>query len=205
MNKRLRLEIAHEAAKILIHSGNEDYLFAKTKAANRLGVTDNKLMPSNVEIESALIEYQSLYESNEQANRLNELRLTTLKAMQLFKDYSPLLTGPVLNGTANQHSEIILHLFEDAPELIGVLLDQKQIPKRVCERRLQFRKNTPKYFTAYAFLAGETDIVAIILPAHSRKHSPLDPVNGKPARRANIKQVEKLIDDFHASTDNNKS
>ncbi|MEM6999032.1 MAG: hypothetical protein AAF419_04255, partial [Pseudomonadota bacterium] len=125
MSKRLRQEIAHEAAKIIIHSGNENYLFAKTKAAEQLGIKDNKLLPSNVEIESALIEYQSLFNTDTHKNSLLEMRQTALKAMNLFIDYSPLLTGAVLSGTANQNTEIILHVFEDAPEIIGVLLDQQ--------------------------------------------------------------------------------
>lgn len=195
MNKRLRLEIAHEAAKILIQSGNENYLFAKTKAARQLGISDNKLMPSNIEIESALIEYQSLFRANKQANTLHNMRQTALKAMSFFKDYSPFLTGSVLSGTADQHSEIILHLFEDTPELIGLLLEQNQIPNRLCERRLQFKKNIPEYFSAYTFLAGEIEVVVMILPTLTRKHSPLDPINGKPMRRATIKQLKQLIDE----------
>lgn len=194
MNKRLRLEIAHEAAKIIIQSGSEDYLFAKTKAAKQFGISDNKLMPSNIEIESALIEYQSLFRADAQANSLYKMRQTAIKAMEFFKDYSPLLAGPVLSGPADQHSEIILHLFEDAPELIGLLLEQNQIPNRICERRLQFKKNIPEYFTAYSFLAGEIDIVAIVFPASFNKHSPLDPIDGKPMRRATYKQLIKLID-----------
>ena len=59
INKRLRQEIAQEAAKIIAHSGHEDYLMAKRKAANQLGVHDNHILPSNTEIEMALMEYQS--------------------------------------------------------------------------------------------------------------------------------------------------
>ncbi len=194
MNKRIRQEIALKAAKILFESGQDDYLYAKKKAAAQVGIFDNKALPSNIEIESALIEYQVIFHSDNHNCKLNEFRHIAFKAMHLFRKFEPLLSGSVLNGTTHKHSEVIIHLFEDSPELIGLLLEQQQIPYRICERRLQFKKHSPGYFTAYSFLAGNIVIVAIILPFDSRRHSPLDHVTGKPMQRATINQLEKLID-----------
>ena len=192
LNKRLRQEIAHEAAKIIAHGGHEDYLMAKRKAASQLGVHDNHILPSNTEIETALMEYQTLFQQEQPAS-LNKMRRTALDAMQFFNAFEPVLTGSVLTGTAGPHSEIILHLFDDTPEAVGLFLDNKHIPASVCERRLQFQKNNPEYFTAYKFLAGEFEIVAIVLPLSCKK-PPLDPINGKPMRRARAPQLKQLIE-----------
>jgi len=55
-SNRQRLIIAQQAAKILAQSGNRDYLAAKNKAVERLGIIDSKQLPTNSEIEQALIE-----------------------------------------------------------------------------------------------------------------------------------------------------
>ena len=50
----LRRALAQEAARIMAEHGIEDFLQAKRKAADRLGVNDVAVLPKNVEIEEAL-------------------------------------------------------------------------------------------------------------------------------------------------------
>ena len=192
-NSRLRKEIAYEAAKLVAVDGLQDYLQAKKKAASKLGINDNRILPSNSEIEMALIEYQSLFQKQQQSDDLKKLRTIALKVMQLLEQYNACLVGPVLTGTANQYTEISLHLFCDTPELIGLFLENEGIPVTLCERRIQLSKNNPDYFPAFKFLAGDINIVAIVLPLLSRKTSPFDPVSGKPMKRGSIKDVANLI------------
>ncbi len=192
MKNRIRQEIAQEAARIIASSGLEDYLYAKKKAASNMGISDKNSLPSNIEIKSALVEYQALFDHDQQ-DVLIRMRETALKAMDFFKDFDPFLTGSVATGTANEHSEIILHLFADTSESVGHYLQEKQIPVEICERRLQFRKNNPLYFSTYKFLAGNFEIVAIVLPHINRKQTPLDPVNGKPMQRVKLHQLRNLL------------
>ncbi len=49
--------------------GVSDFLFAKRKAAERFGVTDHAVLPKNVEIEEALVEYQRLFGGDSTKNR----------------------------------------------------------------------------------------------------------------------------------------
>ena len=195
MNRRIRQEIAQEAARIMVNGGLENYLQAKKKAADQLGVTDNRMLPSNSEIESALIEYQTLFKDTQVNQSLKKMRMTAIKAMQFFEQYRPRLTGSVLTGTANEHSEIILHLFHDTPEMVGLFLEKENIPSEICERRLQFKKGVPVYFTAFKFIAGDFEIVAIVLPDQYSKNPPFDPVTGKPMKRGRIEVIRKLMDD----------
>ncbi|MCB1806980.1 MAG: nucleotidyltransferase, partial [Candidatus Competibacteraceae bacterium] len=52
---KLRYLIAHETAKIMAEEGIKDYRLAKSKAANRLGQSLQTCLPSNSEVEAALL------------------------------------------------------------------------------------------------------------------------------------------------------
>ena len=55
----LRRALAQEAARIIVDHGVDDYLFAKRKAAERMGVTDHAVLPRNTEIEEAIAELKA--------------------------------------------------------------------------------------------------------------------------------------------------
>lgn len=193
-NDRIRKEIAHEAAKMIAIDGLEDFLQAKKKAAQQLGVNNKRMLPCNSEIEAALIEYQSLFHNDKQVQTLREFRQIAYKTMMLLKKYNPRLVGPVFTGTANQYSEIIIHVFSDTSEFISLFLENKGIPISICERRLQVEKNSHVYFTAFKFVAGDINIVLVVLPPAQLKNAPIDPVTEGPMKRARISDVKKLIE-----------
>ena len=190
---RIRKEIAHEAAKLVALEGIEDYLMAKRKAAQQLGINNKKVLPTNNEIELALIEYQSLFNSEEHRRTLEQFRQMALKTMNLLEQFSPRLVGHVLSGSAGQHSEITIHLYCDTPEYVSLYLEQHDIPVTICERRIKTTINQHEYFTAYKFIAGNANIVLLILPELYLKKPPFDPVTGRPMKRANINKVKNLL------------
>ena len=55
--QQLRQRIAQEAARWLVASGGRNFLQAKRKAAEQLGVSDARHLPSNLEVEDALAAY----------------------------------------------------------------------------------------------------------------------------------------------------
>jgi hypothetical protein len=57
----LRARVAEEAARIMREQGVRDFLLAKRKAADRLGVTDRHALPANQEIADALAAQQRLF------------------------------------------------------------------------------------------------------------------------------------------------
>ncbi|UCE89981.1 MAG: hypothetical protein JSW10_03920, partial [Pseudomonadota bacterium] len=69
-DRQLRIRVAQEAARILLHSGTRDFLAAKRKAAERLGMGDMRNLPSNIEIETALGEHQRIFHAHSQPQRL---------------------------------------------------------------------------------------------------------------------------------------
>jgi hypothetical protein len=193
-DKRMRLRLTLEAARLMADEGIASYYKAKFKAAERLGVSDTRNMPGNDEIEQALMDYQRLFKADTQPAALRQLREAALKAMQFFDDFTPRLVGPVLNGTANEYSEVQLHAFTDTPEQISLFLIGKNIPFELGERRLTFsKKGTPVTYPVYRFVAGEVGVEVIVFPVDGIRQAPLSPVDGRPIKRAPAAAVERLM------------
>lgn len=118
----MRKAIASLAARLMAEDGIDDYGFAKRKAARQLGMPDSEALPNNAEIEAELRIYQSLYQGEEQPQRLRELRQIALHMMDLLAEFKPYLTGPVLDGTAGRYARIDLELFPDSAKDVEIFL-----------------------------------------------------------------------------------
>jgi hypothetical protein len=189
----LRQAVAEEAARIMREQGVDDFLLAKRKAAERLGVTDASILPRNTEIESARMAHQRLFAADRHEADLATLRRTALEAMKLMADFEPRLVGPVLTGTASAHSEINLHLFSETPEAVSLRLEERGVPHEVVERRLRYERDRSVSYPALRFVAGRQTVDAVVFPVDGIRQSPASPVDGKPMRRANAAEVAALL------------
>lgn len=188
----MRQHLAQRAAQILLESGTRDFQSAKHKAAQQLGATDTKSLPSNPEIESALIEYQRLFHSNSQPENLQHLRQVAIEAMQFLSMFNPRLVGSVLSGTADKNSIIRIHLFAETVESVGFYLQDKKIPHKLSERRLRIATDQYQNYSTYEFVVDDTRIeLTVFLP--KQRQVPLSPVDGKVMKRADITKVEELL------------
>lgn len=192
-DQQMRLRLAQEAARIIEEEGIRDFHSAKRKAAAHLGATDTRNMPSNTEIERALIDYQRLFKGATQPNRLRELREAALHALRFFTHFHPRLVGSVLSGTANAHSDVNLHLFTDVPEDVALFLMQEGIPYDTGERRLRLGNGDSANYPVYRFLAGDTRLDLTVFPIDGERQAPRSPVDGKPMRRAGLAAVKELL------------
>ena len=131
----LRAEIAALAARMIAEDG-ADYGTAKRKAAKVLlgnQKVPGDVLPDNAEIEAEVREYQSLFFGEEHAQRLRHLRLIALEIMEKLSEFSPYLTGAVLNGTAGEHSDIHIQLFAESSKDVAVFLLNHEINYEVSE------------------------------------------------------------------------
>jgi hypothetical protein len=192
--QKLRLEIAAIAAKLVAVEGISDYHLAKKKAALQLGIATNRNLPSNQEIEQALIAYQNLFLSDKHVSRLKEFRLQAIQAMKLLADYKPRLVGPVVSGTATTASEIVLHLYLDQVEKLGLFLTEQGIPAGLSERQVKINSKQTSSYPAYRFIAGGTPIVLIIFSEKDKNMKPLSYIDGKPLKSADLNEVMKMLD-----------
>jgi hypothetical protein len=189
----MRRALAQEAARIMAEHGIQDFLTAKRKAAERLGVTEGSALPRNIEIDAALAEYQRLFAADTHTAKLQEQRLAALRAMQRLADFMPRLVGPVLSGTATDHADVQLHLFADRPESVALLLLDAGIEHEVTERRLRVDAERTRTFPALRFELDRQLIDATVFPLDGIRQAPVSPLDGRPMRRADTTELELLV------------
>ncbi|MFI4968567.1 MAG: hypothetical protein ACHP7D_00015 [Lysobacterales bacterium] len=190
-----RRRIAVEAARLISESGLRDYGHAKRKAAERLGIFDDTGLPANRDIEEALREHQRLFRGDAQAHTLRRLRKAARDAMRFFSSHEPRLVGAVLEGTADEHSAVCLHLYSDRPHEVIALLQEHGIPYDEQDRRIRLDQTTTRDYPGVRFSAGDTSIDLTLLPYDLLRQAPLDRISERPMRRAGLDAIEALLAD----------
>jgi hypothetical protein len=190
---QMRQRLAQAAAQILAETGSRDFYAAKRKAALHLGAVDTRNMPSNTEIDQALREYQRLFRADAQQAALQQLRSQALQAMEFFADFKPRLVGSVLDGSADVHSPVVLHVFALRPEDLDLFLLEHKIPYEQGERRVKFSADQTVTLPVLRFLAGDTRIELVVFVQDGPHQPPLSPVDGRPMQRASVTRVRELL------------
>jgi hypothetical protein len=188
----MRARIAAAAARIMAEDGVDDFALAKRKAARQLGAPDTEALPANDEVEAELQAYRALYQPEEHADRLLELRTAALKAMRLLERFRPYLTGPVLAGTAGPYAEIDLQLFPESAKDVEILLLEENIAFDSAETR-RFSGDRSRAVGLLRVAWGDYRLhLSIHDPRDERlslKTSPL----GRPIERAGLAEVSALV------------
>lgn len=131
----LRAEIAAAAARMIAEDGT-DYGTAKRKAAKQIlgeGRPGGAILPDNGQIEDEVRIYNQLFFGETQPARTLHMRKLALNLMTELAQFTPYLTGAVLNGTAGEHSDIHLQLFSDSTKDVEIYLINKNINFEVSE------------------------------------------------------------------------
>lgn len=191
----LRARVAEEAARIMREQGVRDFLLAKRKAADRLGVVDRNALPANQEISAALAAQQRLFGGPAHEDNLRALREVALHAMGLLERFRPRLVGPVLAGTATPHSDISLHVFAATPEEVAFMLIERGIRYRTGDRRVRLANGEHASYPSFEFESGQVAVEATVFPEHGLREAPLCPISGGLMRRARRDEVEALLGD----------
>jgi predicted nucleotidyltransferase len=190
----LRRALAQEAARLMAEHGIRDFLIAKRKAAERLGVTDGSaLLPKNSEIEEALAAHQRLFGGSSHLEALTAQRRAALSAMRYLQEFEPRLVGAVLAGTATEHSDVQLHLFADTVESVTLKLLDEGVPYELTERRVKLNAERIRAFPGVRFEMDEQAIETTVFPTDGIRQAPVSPVDGRPMRRASALEVEALL------------
>ncbi len=174
--------------------GIRDFLVAKRKAADRFGVTDSAVLPKNTEIEEALVEYQRLFGGASHAQSLQAQRYAALQAMRRLSDFEPRLVGPVLAGTATEHSDVQLHLFADSAESVAISLMDQGIRHEITARRVKMNADRVLEYPGVRFEIDDQAIEVTVFPADGIRQAPVSPVDGRPMRRADVSELEALLE-----------
>lgn len=188
-----RHRLAHEAARLMAEGGIRDYHQAKLKAADRLGIFDDASLPRNREIEDALREYQRLFLGDAQSSGLRQRREAALRALEFFHDFQPRLVGPVLDGTADSHAPVALHLYSDDADAVPRFLDDHRIQAESRSRLLRLDRVRQVEFPVWLFSADELTFDLTVLPHDTLRQAPLSGVDERPMKRASATQLRELL------------
>ncbi|MDB6163433.1 MAG: hypothetical protein JWL98_865, partial [Xanthomonadaceae bacterium] len=167
----------------------------KRKAAARLGIADDASLPGNREIEDALREYQRLFQGDVQSLDLRQRREAAVRALEFFQAFNPRLVGPVLEGLADSHSSVALHLHAEAVEDVGRFLDEQLIPASLQSRRVHLDRQRTEDVAVWVFSAEGLAFELTVLPLAALRQAPLASADGRPVRRASLAQLRQLLAD----------
>ncbi len=188
--------LAEQAARWMTEHAVDDPLLALRRVLARDGGAppDRRQWPGAGEIREALQAYQRLFRGNDQHAALQARRRAAVEAMRFFAPFRPALVGAVLDGTADAHSMVQLHVHaEEAEAVLGVLREQG-IAHRLGDRRVRL---DPRRQTSVPHVAFDADGIGFelwLLPPACERNPPLDAEGRAPMSRASLDQLLRMID-----------
>ena len=99
----------------------------------------------------------------------------------------------VLDGTANRHSRIALHVFSDSIEPVILYFLENGAPFSQEQRQIRWFDGSYRTIQLIVFeLVGAVVELSVFEPVHLRQ-APPSPIDGKPQRRATLAEAECLL------------
>lgn len=197
---QLRELITLEAARLMYEEEVKQYFTAKRMAAKRvLGRSGGRRLryrprdlPSNGEIQAALLELARATEGELHQHRLFALRAVALEVMRLLEGFSPRLIGSVSTGHVRRGSDIDLHVFTDEHARLVRRADALGWDHELKVVTIRRGGGFEDYTHLYAEVMEFPVELSIYLPAELRvtRRSSTD---GKPIRRVKPAALLELI------------
>ncbi len=187
-----RSAIAVHAARLMTQDGIEDYGLAKRKAAKQLGLPDSSRLPNNDEIDAALREYQDIYRSDDQDQRIRALREQAVRAMRELSTFDPHLTGSVLSGMAGPYAVIHLQLFTDNAKAVELFLIDRKMPYKTGQSRL-YAGHEPRVLPVFSIVVEGADIELTVFDSRDLRAPVRATAEGRVIERARLPAVEALL------------
>ncbi|MGZ8290264.1 MAG: hypothetical protein ACXW2U_18935 [Telluria sp.] len=191
--QQLRMQVAAVAARMIAQDG-ADYGTAKRKAVRQVlgdAQPNSNLVPDDTEVEDEVCKYHALFHADTQPARLLDLRKTALKVMEAMSEFSPYLTGPVLNGSAGEHDDIHLQLFVDSPKDVEIFLLNRDVNIEISETP-HFRGPRHDPVETVSFLWGREGVHVELYELNDLRGARKPKPDGRMAR-ADIDAVRALI------------
>lgn len=189
----LRERLAQESARLMIEHGIVDYGLAKRKAAERLSVSTLGALPSNAQIEACVAERQRIFDGDNHADRLWELRNLALRIMRQLEHFEPRLAGPVLSGTATGSSRVEVHLFAASVEDVCLVLEDHGYRLTHCAQRYRFGGGRLAQVPACRFRTEGATVLTPVFPENGIREAPLSSIDRRPMARAPLSDIEALL------------
>ncbi len=193
---RQRQWLAEQAARCMSEERIDDPETALRRVLSRHGspAPDRRQWPAAAEILHALQAYQRLFRSADQAEALQRRREAALEALGFFADFRPYLVGAALEGTADAHSPVQLHLYCGDGDTLLHFLHENGIAHRLGERRITLPGQGLVAIQHVRFTADGIDFELWLLPANAERSIPRGRDGHTPIPRANEATLRELIE-----------
>ena len=170
--KNVRLSIASNAAEIIMEEGINDYQYAKKKAVRYLDLDASDILPSNDEIDKALINYRLIFTAEIDIDLVKILKTEALAIMAFFADFNPYFVTQIFEGLLPKYPIIQINLFSDNMKEIEYVLLNNNIPFatkdfNISEKRT--KKQSVKKIPIILIERGSIPIELKIFEAHDQK------------------------------------
>lgn len=200
---RLRAQLAEEAARLMYEEGVKEYFTAKRMAAKRiLGRSGGRktrhrphALPTNGEIQAALLSRAELVEGDERTGRLAAMRIVALETMNALAPIAARLIGSVSTGHVRRGSDIDIQVFaDDVEELERHLyaLGWGYERQQVTIRKFGQIREYVHYHVVSVFPVELT-----IYPRRELRFRPRSSTDGKPIKRMTAAHVQALLENEH--------
>jgi hypothetical protein len=113
--------------------------------------------------------------------------------MQWLEAFQPRLVGSVLDGTANAHSRIALHVFADSTESLVFFFLEKDKPFDQQQRQIRWFDGAHRSVPVMVFELDGVDVEMTVFETLHLRQSPPSPIDGRPQRRASLADVQCLL------------
>ena len=187
-----RRAIAAQAARLIAEDGLPDYGAAKRKAARQLGFRESDGLPDNGEVEEALRTYQTLFQNDEQRDRLIDMRKVALGLMREFAAHYPCLAGATWNGTASRGAPIDIDLFTDEQKALEMLMINRGTPFTTTDRP-HFSRTLQSRVPVFRFTEEGYDVRLSVFSRADERQALKPDAAGK-AERGTVENVAALLE-----------
>ena len=191
-SRTARAELTATAARMIVDGTAADFASAKRKAARELGVENTRDWPDNIQLHQAVADHLVLFEGAEHELRVRRMRTAALRAMHLFSDFSPRLTGPALYGTVCSYSAVQLHLISEEFEAVTRFLLEQRLRYDLGETRLRMTAGGDLQRFPLLQLQLFEECFELLVFRSATQH-PISPLNDRPMKRAGVDAVGELL------------
>lgn len=187
--------LAEETARLMAEQGIRETERARRKVAERAGIDNKRLWPSNEEVQEALRAYRRLFWRADQKRALAHRRRQALAAMRHFAAFSPRLGGALTDSYSDPDQPVRLHLFVEAVDEVVYELMNQRIPWREGQEQYRFADGSRRFLPLLSLMAGDTPLELLVLPRGSRSNPPLDPIDERPLRGLDAPALARLLEE----------
>ncbi len=198
---KARRLLAREAARLMYEEEVAQYFVAKRMAAKRLfgraGAKQIRFrprdLPSNGEIQEALLALADATEGAARLDRLEDMRRIALRVMRRLASFDPRLIGSVATGHVRAGSDIDIQIFADDPDAPEAHL--RSIGWAYVRDDVVIRRASGVHEYQHLRLEWEHPIELTVYPRRELRTRPRSSTDGQPMTRLSIRAVEALLGD----------